>query len=90
MADLTPEIAERFGIPTERGALVTEVDPNGPATEAGVKPQDVITAVGSEEIEDSGDLLAALRDYRPGDQVELTVARDDRERRLTVELGERS
>ena len=68
---------------------MTDVDPNGPAAEAGIEPRRVITAVGSERIEDSGDLLAALRDHRPGDRVELTVANGGEGRRATVELGER-
>jgi len=90
LANLTPEIAERFGIPTERGALVTGVDPNGPAEGAGIEPRSVIVAAGEKEILDSGDLISALRDYRPGDTVELTVARDGEERQVTVELGERN
>lgn len=90
LATLTPEIAERFGISTDKGALVTGGEPNGPAAEAGIESQDVITAVGDEEIEDPGDLLAALRNYRPGDQVELTVVRNGQERQVAVELGERS
>jgi serine protease Do len=88
-ATLTPEIAEHFDIPTQRGVLVTSVDPNGPAEEAGIEPRSVIVAVGKAEILDSGDLISALRDYRPGDSVELTVARDGEERRVTAELGER-
>jgi len=40
-------------------------------------------------IESSGDLLGALRDYQPGDTVELTVVRDGSEQQLDVTLGER-
>ncbi len=89
LANLTPEIVEQFGISTERGALVTGVDPNGPAAEASIEPRSLITAVGSEEIEDSGNLLAALRDHRPGDSVKLTIADDGEAREVTVELEER-
>ncbi len=89
LSNLTPRIAERFGIPTESGALVVEVDPNGPADQAGVERGSVITAVGSEEVETTGDLLSALRDYRPGDSVELTMVDGGEERQVTVELGER-
>ncbi len=89
LTNLTPEIADRFGIPTERGALITAVEPGSPADEAGIKPRGVITAVGEEEVRDTGDLLAAFRRYEPGDEAELTVVRDDEDRRVTVELGER-
>ena len=89
VANLTPEISERFGTGAERGALITSVEPGSPADEAGVEPRGVIRAVGEEEVQDTGDLLAALRNYRPGDEVELTVARDGGESQVTVELRER-
>jgi serine protease Do len=90
LTNLNPQVAERFGIPVETGALVTEADPNGPAYEAGIRRETVITAVGSEKVETSGDLLVALREYRPGDRVTLTVVEDGDEREVEVELGERS
>jgi S1-C subfamily serine protease len=51
----------------------------------------VVTALDATRIEDSGDLLGALRDYRPGDTVTLTVVRGGRggEEKIEVELGER-
>ncbi len=73
-----------------RGALVTGGDSEGPAAEAGIEPRSVIVAAGETEVLDSGDLISALRDYQPGDQVELTVANDGEERQVKVELGERS
>ncbi len=89
LTNLTLEIADRFGLPAETGALVTTVETGSPADEAGIEPRSVITAVGEEEIRDTGDLLAALRDYAPGDEAELTVVNDGEEAPVTVELGER-
>ena len=89
LTDLTPETARRFGIAVEFGALVTNVDPQGPAAEAGIVPRSVITAVGDEGVETSGDLLSVLREYSPGDTVEMTVAGDGEAREVAVELGER-
>ena len=90
LANLTPQIAEQFGISAESGVLVTDVDPKGPAAEAGIEPGNVLTALGSQEVADTGDLLAALRDYGPGDTVELAVAAESGEtREVSVELGER-
>ncbi len=89
LADLEPETAQQFDLPVESGALVTQVVSGGPAEEAGIETEDVIVGADSTEIQDSGDLLGALRDYRPGDSVELTVARSGAEREITVELEER-
>jgi serine protease Do len=91
-ADLTPEIAEQFGLSDQSGVIVVEVEPGSPAADAGLRREDVITALDSTEIESSGDLLGALRDYRPGDTVSLTVLRggSGAEETVEVELGERT
>ena len=90
LRDLTPDIARQFELSVESGAIFAEVVPGGPADAAGMNSGDVITALGSAEIEDSGDLLAALRDYRPGDDVTLTLVRGGRgnEESVEVELEE--
>ena len=90
LRDLTPDIARQFELSVESGAIFAEVVPGGPADDAGLRSEDVITALGSAEISDSGDLLAALRGYRPGDDVTLTLVREGRgnEESVEVELGE--
>jgi serine protease Do len=89
LVDLTPEIARRFDASVESGAIVTGVDPDGPASDAGIEPGGVVTAVEGEKVTSTGDLLAALRDYHPGEPVEITVAGDGEAREFTVELEER-
>jgi serine protease Do len=87
--DLSQEDAERLGLPLDSGALVESVESGSGAAEAGVRPDDVITALGDSEIGDYGDLLGALRDYQPGDTATLTVFRSGDEMTLDVTLGER-
>ncbi len=89
LIDLTPEIARRFDASVESGAIVTGVDPDGPASDAGIEPGGVVTAVEGERVTSSGDLLAALRRFDPGEPVEITVAGDGNAREFTVELEER-
>ena len=89
LATLETETAQQFDLSVDSGTLVTNVESGGPADEAGVEVEDVIVAAGSTEIQDSGDLLGVLRDYRPGDSVNLTVVRSGEEQEITVELGER-
>jgi serine protease Do len=90
LADLTPEAARQFGISVDSGAIVANLESGGPADDAGLESGDVITALDSNEIKDSGDLLSALRSYQPGDNVTLTVDRNGDERNIDVRLGERN
>ena len=87
--DLSPEDAERFDLPVQSGAIVETVEPGSGADGAGVRQGDIIVALGDDQVENTGDLLGALRDYRPGDAVELAVVRDGDEQTLNATLGER-
>ncbi len=89
LSDLTPEAAWSFGSPADSGALVERVEGGGPAADAGIERGDVVTTAGSERVRSSGDLLSALRAYRPGETVELTLIRDGEEIQQGVTLGER-
>jgi serine protease Do len=88
LSDLTPETASKFGSPVDSGALVEKVESSGPAATAGVQRGDVVTTVGPEEIRSSGDLISALRDYQPGDTVDLTILRNGEKSQLRVNLAE--
>ncbi len=86
--DLSPEDARRFGLDVESGALVASVEQGTPASDAGIRARDVITKLNDTSIENSGDLFAALRDYKPGDSVSLTVVRNGENQTFDVTLAE--
>lgn len=89
LGDVTPEIAEQFDLGVESGVIVTEVQPGYAAAEAGVQPEDIITAIDDTKVADSGDLLGALRGgYKPGDTAQLTIVRGGNEQQLDVTLDE--
>jgi serine protease Do len=90
LADLSPEDAERFDLPVDSGVIIDNVEPGSPGARAGLRTGDIITGLEGDPIEDSGDLLGALRDYQPGDSVELSIVRDGEERTAEVTLGERT
>lgn len=88
LADLTPQIAQQFGSQANSGALVASVEKGGPASDAGIKRGDVITAIDSTKVEDSGALITALRQHQPGDTVSLTYAsRNQGQQTTKVTLG---
>ena len=88
LSDLTQETASKFGSPVDSGALVEKVEPGSPADAAGIRRGDVVIAAGSEDVRSSGDLVSALRDYRPGDTVDLTILRNGEKSKLQVNLAE--
>ena len=88
LSDLTQETAKRFGSSVDTGALVEEVEPGGPAEQAGIRRGDIVISAGKYEVQSSGDLISALRNYQPGDTVELTIVRDGQQEGLQVNLAE--
>jgi putative serine protease PepD len=85
-ATITPEDAGDRK--TSPGALVRDVEPGGPADEAGIRPGDVITKVDHMVISGSNDLIAATRLHRIGDQVEVTYERNRRTTTVRATLQE--
>lgn len=58
---LTPELARQLGLPaTTTGAVITDIDPSGPAAEAGVQPGDVILQVNRQPVRSPADVKAAV------------------------------
>jgi len=87
--DLSPEDAERFDLPVQSAAIVESIEPGSGADDAGVRRGDIIVQLGDKPVENTGDLLGALRDYQPGDTVEVTVVRNGEKQTLNATLGER-
>jgi putative serine protease PepD len=69
------------------GALVGQLTPNGPAGKAGVRPGDAITAIDSQKVNGTSDLVATIAAHKPGDKLVLTVSRGGKTLHLTVTLG---
>ncbi len=72
------------------GALITAVDADGPAAEAGVQAGDVVTAVNGEPVDAERTLRDRIIAYEPGDVVALTIVRGDETLTIEVTLGERT
>ncbi|MFQ6001759.1 MAG: S1C family serine protease [Anaerolineae bacterium] len=70
------------------GALVTKVEPESPAEEAGIKMGDIITAVDGLEIDEDHPLRDLILDHEPGEKITLTLSRGGESREIRVTLGE--
>lgn len=77
---------EMPGIPSG-WALVAGVTADSPADRAGLRVGDLVVSVEGEALRDEVSLADVIRQYRPGDAVDLVVLREGRERTFTVTLG---
>lgn len=85
--ELTPQLADYFGVKRGQGVLVREVEDGTPAQKAGLEAGDVIVKVGDKEIGSVPDLRRALRLSSDEKQrVTLTLVRDRKEKTVSVEL----
>jgi serine protease Do len=84
---VTPQVAFANDLKVERGVLVVEVDAGGPAAEAGVRADDVITAVGGQRVQGLHDFHDVLWRRRPGETVEIALDRDGEAVTVRVALG---
>ena len=65
-----------------QGAIISSVQPNSPASLAGIRENDIVLSVDGEPIDGQAGLVAAIRDASPGQTVEIELLRDGK--RLSV------
>jgi serine protease Do len=88
MQDVTPALAKEFKLDTDKGVVVTEVVPNGPADKAGIRTGDVLVEFAGKPVVNGRKLKFEVARIRPGTQVPAKVLRDGKERTLEVTLAE--
>ena len=94
---LTPEIAKRYSLPRDHGAMVIRdrrpgaeaVLAGSPAHKAGLKEHDIVTKLDGKELEAGADLMDLLQKHKVGESVKLTFLRRDHEHDCEVTLEER-
>ncbi|MEA3120581.1 MAG: serine protease Do [Paraburkholderia sp.] len=75
---VTKDVADSLGLPRAEGALVSSVEPGGPADKAGVQPGDIILKFNGVPVDTDTDLPRMVGDTKPGTQATLTVWRKGR------------
>ena len=88
--ELSPELAETFGLKQASGVIITGVLQNGPAAQAGVRPGDLILKVDGHAVSTVPELLSRVAALKPGEQAALLVQRQQTETTLTVVPGRRN
>jgi putative serine protease PepD len=101
---ITPDLAKAVNLPVEKGVLVSEVVPGGPADKAGIEGGnteatiegssvtlggDIITKLNGKPVSGMDQLVNVINGEKPGDEVEVTLLRHGEEKTVTVTLGNR-
>jgi hypothetical protein len=86
LTELTPELREHFGAPSEAGVLVSRVVPDSPAFRAGVEVGDIITSLDGESVASASALSHEVRSRSEGGAAALELYRDGRLQTLTADL----
>ncbi|MDO8320236.1 S1C family serine protease [Rhodoferax sp.] len=73
--ELTPELAQTFGVAAQQGVIITGVLQNGPAALAGMKPGDVVTKIGDMPVHNVAELLSQVAALKPGTTAIFEVQR---------------
>jgi serine protease Do len=89
VGEVTPDVAEAWGLADDKGALVQSVSPGLPADAAGIKRGDVITAIDGTPVGSSEEVVRIISSKDPGSKVKLTVFRAGKQVTLTANLGDR-
>jgi serine protease Do len=84
--EVTQALAKSFGLDRPRGALVSQVEPGGPADKAGLKSGDVIVGFNGKPIDQSNQLPPLVAQIKPGTQAKLDVWRAGKQDTLSVSV----
>jgi len=90
MTNVDAALAAQNSLSVTTGVLITEVAPNGPAAQAGLKAGDVMVQVGQHAVTDVVSLREALVKLKPGENVAVRIYRGSQQLTVTVTLGEAS
>ncbi|MGD9952395.1 MAG: Do family serine endopeptidase [Burkholderiales bacterium] len=87
--EITPALAQTFGLPEARGTLIAGVLRGGPADRAGVRPGDVLTAVNGVPVGDPPAMLNVVAGLAPGSSAKMTLLRESKPVEVTITVGRR-
>ncbi len=85
--EVSQALARSFGRSSTDGALISVVEPGGPAAQAGLRAGDIVLAVNGSSVSDSADLLGMIAKISPGRDADLLIWRAGRADHLMVKVG---
>ena len=86
--DLTPDLAQAFGLEARKGTVISRVIPDSPAARAGLKSGDVVIEVNGRPVKNAMDMRNAVGLLRIGQTLEMLLLRDGKKLRLKATIEE--
>jgi serine protease Do len=87
MQNIDPEMVEFFKLENNKGVLITSVTEDSPGDKAGLKKDDVVIRIDNKKVEDPQDLKNIIGFTAPDTDVEFTIIRGGKEKKVTVKVG---
>ncbi|WP_269533611.1 Do family serine endopeptidase [Chitinimonas sp. BJYL2] len=87
--ELTPELAESFGLKSTAGVLIGGVVRGGPADKGGIQPGDVLVAINQQAVADFATMLNLIAAQKPGQEAVVQVMRSGKAVDVKVRIGKR-
>ncbi|MBF0301853.1 MAG: DegQ family serine endoprotease [Desulfamplus sp.] len=88
--DITPELAQYYGLKERDGVLVGTVYKDHPADKAGIKAGDIIIRINDETVNTSRELSTSIARHAVGEKVDVAFVRDGQIKIVKVTLAKRS
>lgn len=85
---VTQDLAEAFGMKTPKGAVITQIDKDGPADKAGLQVGDILIAVNGQEVKNANDIPVKISTMRPGTKTTMTILRNGKQENVSVTVAE--
>ncbi len=87
--DITPQLAESFGLHGVRGVIIAGVQRSGPAARAGLRPGDILTHINGQPVIDSKTAMTLIAGFAPGTRITLRILRAGLQMELKATVAER-
>jgi serine protease Do len=88
IGEVTKDVADSLGLPRAQGALVSSVEPGGPADKAGLQPGDIILKFNGAPVDTDTDLPRMVGDTKPGTHATVTIWRKGVSREVPITVAQ--
>lgn len=87
--DIDENLAESFGLKSDQGVLLSNVQAGSPAEKSGLKDGDIVLSIDGMKVADSSALRNKVALVEPGAKMKMVIVRDGKEQIVSVKVGER-